>query len=103
MNESEVAIYLGQKGYSIKKENMEVKEQLALRKDLMVKPFVPKTSLSQPMPFPIYRESQKKMYIPRFYGQEHYGDPEERRILDTPKLDSDTVHSLATCGAEDKF
>ena len=27
------------------------------------------------------------MYIPRFYGQEHYGDPEERRILDTPKLD----------------
>ena len=46
MNESEVAIYLGQKGYSIKKENMEIKEQLALRKDLMVKPFVPKSSLN---------------------------------------------------------
>ena len=31
----------------IKKENMEVKEQLALRKDLMVKPFVPKSQANK--------------------------------------------------------
>jgi len=87
MSDNEIATYLGYKGYTIMKENLTVEEQELIRKELTVKPFVPKTSLSQPMPFPIYRESQKKMYIPRFYGQEHYGDPEERRILDTPKLD----------------
>ena len=71
-----VATYLGQKGYTIKKENMEVSDQIELRQDLMVKPFVPKTSMVQPEPFPIYRESKKKFYIPRFYGMDTYGQPE---------------------------
>ena len=70
------ATYLGQKGYTIKKENMEVSDQIELRQDLMVKPFVPKTSMVQPEPFPIYRESKKKFYIPRFYGMDTYGEPE---------------------------
>ena len=48
------ASYLGQKGYTIKKENMEVTDQIELRQDLMVKPFVPKTSMVQPESFPIY-------------------------------------------------
>ena len=86
MSDNEIATYLGYKGYTIMKENLTVEEQELIRKELTVKPFVPKTSLSQPTPFPIYRESKKKMYIPRFYGQEHYGEPEERRILDTPQL-----------------
>ena len=80
MNESEVAIYLGQKGYSIKKENMEIKEQLALRKDLMVKPFVPKSSMAKAVEFPLYRESKKKFYIPRYYGLETYGEYEISKI-----------------------
>ena len=71
-----VATYLGQKGYTIKKENMEVSDQIELRQDLMVKPFVPKTSMVQPEAFPIYRESKKKFYIPRFYGIDTYGEPE---------------------------
>ncbi len=71
-----VASYLGQKGYTIKKENMEVSDQIELRQDLMVKPFVPKTSMVQAESFPIYRESKNKFYIPRFYGKNTYGDPE---------------------------
>ena len=55
---------------------MEVSDQIELRQDLMVKPFVPKTSMVQPEPFPIYRESKKKFYIPRFYGMDTYGEPE---------------------------
>ena len=86
MSNDEIATYLGYKGYTIMKENLTIEEQELIRKELTVKPFVPKTSLSQPTPFPIYRESKKKMYIPRFYGQEYYGEPEETRILDTPKL-----------------
>jgi len=87
MNESEVAIYLGQKGYSIKKENMEVKEQLALRKDLMVKPFVPKSSMAKAVEFSLYRESKKKFYIPRYYGIETYGKYEMSKIEDCEKID----------------
>ena len=40
--------YIGQKGYSIPKECMEVDDQIKLRKDLMVRPYVPKTSLAKP-------------------------------------------------------
>ncbi len=76
------ASYLGQKGYTIKKENMEVTDQIELRQDLMVKPFVPKTSMVQPESFPIYRESKKKFYIPRFYGIDTYGDPEATNLSD---------------------
>ncbi len=75
-----IATYLGQKGYTIKKENMEIEDQIELRNDLMVKPFVPKTSIVQPEPFPIYRESTKKFYIPRFYGIDTYGEPEITKL-----------------------
>tara|TARA_A100001011_G_scaffold399991_2_gene511557 strand:- start:1076 stop:2557 length:1482 start_codon:yes stop_codon:yes gene_type:complete len=76
----EVATYIGKKGYTIKKENMEIEDQLEIRKDLMVKPFVPKSSLIKPKSFPVYRESQKKFYIPRFYGINTYGEPDEIRL-----------------------
>jgi len=78
----EIATYLGKKGYTIKKENLEIEEQLELRKDLMVRPFVPKSSPIKPNPFPVYRESNKKFYIPRFYGLETYGEVDENRLKD---------------------
>ena len=70
-----MAIYLGRKGYSILKENLEISEQELIRKELKVTPFVPKSSPVKPQPFCVYRESSKKLYIPRFYGIRHYGDP----------------------------
>jgi len=57
-----------------------------LRKELNVKPFVPKSSLSKPQPFPVYRESKNKIYVPRFYGMEVYGEPDEIRIDDGKKI-----------------
>ena len=74
------ATYLGQKGYTIKKENMEIKDQIELRNDLMVKPYVPKTSMVKPESFPIYRESKNKFYIPRFYGIDTYGEAESDNL-----------------------
>ena len=72
----EIATYIGPKGYSIRKENMPIQEQELIRKELTVLPFVPKTSIVRPTPFPVYRESNRKMYMPRFYGLEHYGQPD---------------------------
>lgn len=83
----EVATYLGAKGYTILKECLAVEEQEAIRRDLTVKPFVPKSSMAKPSPFPVYRESRKKFYIPRFYGCETYGRPDASRIGDGEAID----------------
>ena len=83
----EIATYIGKKGYTIKKDNMEIEDQLEIRKDLMVKPFVPKSSPIKPKSFPVYRESQKKFYIPRFYGINTYGEPDEIRLSEGEKID----------------
>ena len=82
----EIATYLGPKGYSIKKENLSVHEQELIRRELTVKAFVPKSSINQPVPFPIYRESPNKLYIPRFYGLETYGEPDCIRIGDGKEI-----------------
>jgi superfamily II DNA or RNA helicase len=73
----QIAVYLGSRGYTIRKENLEVDDLNLIRKELTVKPFVPKTSLAQPSAFPIYRESNTKIYLPRFYGLDNYGEPEK--------------------------
>ena len=86
MDEDDIATYIGWKGYTIYKENISVQEQQMLRKELNVKPFVPKSSLMKPEPFPVYRESKNKIYVPRFYGMEVYGEPDEIRIDDGKKI-----------------
>ena len=76
---TDTATYLGQKGYTIYKKNICVKEQQFIRDELMVKPYMPKSPV-QPPAFPVYRESSSKLYIPRFFGVETYGDPDEMHI-----------------------
>jgi len=75
-----MSTYLGRRGYSIYKECLNINEQAMIRKDLKVTPFVPKSSIVKPSPFSIYRESQRKFYLPRFYGLKTYGDPDEIQI-----------------------
>ena len=58
--------YLGEKGFTILKEDLGIKDQQFLREKLSVKPFIPKSPI-QPEAFPVYRESQKKFYIPIRY------------------------------------
>ena len=68
--------YLGEKGYSIFKECLSVEEQHYIRKELTVKPFIPKSPI-QPNPFPIYLESPLKLYMPRYFGMDTYGPPDK--------------------------
>ena len=86
MDEDDIATYIGWKGYTIYKENISVQEQQMLRKELNVKPFVPKSSLMKPEPFPVYRESKNKIYVPRFYGMEVYGEPDDIVITNGKKI-----------------
>jgi superfamily II DNA or RNA helicase len=71
--------YLGHKGYSIYKKSLSVKEEVYIREELMMKPYIPKSPV-QSEPFPIYRESNNKFYIPRIFGINHFGMPNENRI-----------------------
>lgn len=83
-NDENYSTYLGEKGYSIFKECLSVEEQHYIRKELTVKPFIPKSPI-QPAAFPIYLESPLKLYIPRYFGIETYGPPD--RILIHPGKD----------------
>ena len=71
--------YLGQKGYSIYKDSINFKDINWIKNELLVRPYIPKSPV-QPEAFPIYLESPKKIYIPRFFGIEHFGEPEEIKI-----------------------
>jgi superfamily II DNA or RNA helicase len=68
--------YLGPMGYTIYKDSVPKKELLQIKKDLTVRaiaPGVPKHL--QPKPFKIYKESDRKLYIPKYYGTEKFGIP----------------------------
>lgn len=71
--------YLGKKGYSIYKKDLTNKEQIYIKTELTVKPYLPKSPI-QPESFPLYRESPQKMYLPRHFGVEHFGDVTENKL-----------------------
>ena len=52
--------YLGNKGYTILKSEMSIKQQLSLKEMLIVKPFVPGSPVQVQKSFFAYRESEKK-------------------------------------------
>jgi len=85
--------YIGKKGYTIPKAELPKGEEEFLKKDLFVKPFVPGAQFGNPndqsAAFPVYRENNNKMYLPRFYGIQRYGVPdrcdiEEGHDIDVP-------------------
>jgi superfamily II DNA or RNA helicase len=92
---SDVKTYLGQKGYSIYKDKLSVKEQQWIRDELMVAPFIPKSlGYGVNQKFPIYRESKNKLYVPRYFGEETYGVPDETRLDEPEKVDLNFVGNL---------
>ena len=81
--------YLGQKGYTVLKKDLNEEQLFVLRQELMARPYTPGISggQTQNVTFPIYRESKQKMYMPRFYGEQHFGKPKEERISNGEDID----------------
>lgn len=71
--------YIGNKGYSIYKISLNDKIIEFIKKELTVKPFM-QSSLVEPNSFPIYLESDKKIYVPRFWGINIFGNPKTLKI-----------------------
>lgn len=76
---SSLPSYIGKKGYTIYKETLALSDLTKIRNDLTVKPYVPK-SMVEAKAFPLYREAPKKIYIPRHYGVENFGNVEDELI-----------------------
>ena len=74
--------YLGNKGYTILKSELSIKLQLTLKEMLMVKPYIPGSPVQVQKTFPAYRESDKKMYVPRYFGEELFGPAKNIKITE---------------------
>uniref|UniRef100_A0A6C0D4J0 Helicase ATP-binding domain-containing protein n=1 Tax=viral metagenome TaxID=1070528 RepID=A0A6C0D4J0_9ZZZZ len=74
--------YLGKKGYTILKEYLNPEDEAFLRKDLFVKPATTSAYGADTSgdAYPVFRENDKKMYLPRFYGIARYGLPSKTEI-----------------------
>jgi hypothetical protein len=79
--------YLGNKGYTIVKKELSIKEQFALKEMLMVKPYVPGSPVQVQKSFPAYRESDKKLYLPRYFGEELFGPAKTIKITEGDDID----------------
>ena len=83
-----VNTYLGQKGYTIPKNEISIENQKKIRNDLTIKPFIMGSPMGNNQPtFPAYRESSNKMYVPHYYGVENFGPPKEYKISEGTNID----------------
>lgn len=79
--------YLGQKGYTILKSELTIKQQAHIKAQLTVKPYVPGSPVQLEKSFPAYRESDKKMYLPRYYGNEIFGSATQYKLTEGDPID----------------
>jgi superfamily II DNA or RNA helicase len=78
--------YLGTKGYTLHKSQLTIHEEQFIRSELTVRPYIPNSPIKSPE-FPIYRESRSKMYLPRYFGLEHFGEPDAYKLYDHETID----------------
>ena len=73
--------YIGPKGFTIYKSSITPQQQQQqIKNDLMAKSAMQYQIGNEIKTFPVYRESTRKLYIPRFYGIEKINKPEHYTI-----------------------
>lgn len=78
--------YLGTKGYTLLKSGLTIHEEQFIRDELTVRPYIPNSPIKS-QAFPIYRESRTKMYIPRYFGVDHFGEPDSTKLFEPETID----------------
>jgi len=81
-SENSLNSYLGQKGYTILKKELTPEQCYQIKKELIAKPLTQSAPGLGPPPitYPVYRESHKKFYLPRYYGEKKFGKPKTIQI-----------------------
>ena len=73
--------YLGKRGYIIYKKEFDFNKLQEIKNELTVQPYVPEDyKNNQVEKFKVYGENKNKMYLPKFYGIEKLGPPDEIKI-----------------------
>ena len=82
--------YLGQKGYTIPKNELTIEQQKKIRTDLTIKPYTHGgIGAGDQKTFPAYRESGNKFYVPHYYGVENFGKPVQYKVTEGTNIDLD--------------
>jgi superfamily II DNA or RNA helicase len=74
---------LSNSGYKVRKSDLDPATVLEVEKELTVSPHTfgdYGDPHKKAVNFPVYRESPSKLYLPRFYGQDKFGLPDETRF-----------------------
>ena len=61
------------KGYMVLKSELPLEKQQWIRKQLTVKPCTPGAPVQSASTFSAWRENTTKMYLPRYFGEKHFG------------------------------
>ena len=72
--------YIGKRGYVLIKNKWDTEEIERVKEELMVKPFVNGDYGNNESPFPVYLENSNKLYIPKYFGINKFGDAEKSNI-----------------------
>ena len=81
---------ISQNGYKIIKKDYSSKMIKSIKDELTVKPFnnFNKSQMNSDVgKFSVFMESPKKLYLPRFYGLEKFGQPTEDNIKEGDDID----------------
>ena len=78
--------YIGQKGYTIPKNILSEKDLRFIKKELTIHPQThggPVCSMFlDEVTYAVYRESPNKIYVPRYFGIKHFGNPSEIKLTE---------------------
>ena len=70
--------YINKRGYVIIKEHYDYKILNKLREELTVKPF--NKFVDNVESYKVYEENMKKMYLPKFYALDKFGEPDKKKV-----------------------
>ena len=71
---------LTRRGYTIIKQHFGFRDIHKSKKLLTVTPFVNENIGIKPNPFPVYLESINKLYMPRYFGLQQFGEPDKIKL-----------------------
>lgn len=84
--------YVSKRGYILRKKHLSEEVLNKIRSELTVKPNIGGDFGAQEQPFKIFLENDNKLYLPKFYGIDNFGEAEQNTL--PPGQDIDISFSL---------
>lgn len=100
---SRVVTYLGPKGYTLSKASLTPTQERQIKRDLMITPFnlmnqqnmaKGNFSLVKTSAYPVFRETESKLFVPHHYGVKMFGPPSSYQVSPGVAIDVPFVGEL---------